>query len=207
LGRTKIRSLFGILLACVAGILFVDAAAAKETIVFVRHGEKPKDGLGQLSCPGLNRALKLPGVLAKAFFPDLSVKPAAIFAPNPSVKKDDKGKDYDYVRPLATIEPTAIALGMPIDVDIGFDDAEALRKALEGKRFRNALVLVAWEHSVIPEVARKLLKENGGDPDKVDDWDKHDFDSIYVVTIDWANETADFERKREGLDGQPDACP
>ncbi len=34
-----------------------------ETIVCVRHGEKPKGGLGQLNCKGLNRALALPKVL------------------------------------------------------------------------------------------------------------------------------------------------
>ena len=39
----------------------IDGAA--ETIVFVRHGEKPEAGLGQLNCQGLNRALALPSVI------------------------------------------------------------------------------------------------------------------------------------------------
>ena len=34
-----------------------------ETIVCIRHGEKPLLGLGQLTCKGLNRALALPQVL------------------------------------------------------------------------------------------------------------------------------------------------
>jgi hypothetical protein len=29
-----------------------------KTIVFVRHGEKPQGGFGQLNCQGLNRALR-----------------------------------------------------------------------------------------------------------------------------------------------------
>ncbi len=33
-----------------------------ETLVFVRHGEKPAQGYGQLNCQGLNRALALPAV-------------------------------------------------------------------------------------------------------------------------------------------------
>jgi hypothetical protein len=37
---------------------------AVETIVLVRHGEKPDKGLGQLDCQGLNRALALPPVIA-----------------------------------------------------------------------------------------------------------------------------------------------
>jgi len=34
-----------------------------ETIVLIRHGEKPAGGLGQLSCKGLNRSLALPSLL------------------------------------------------------------------------------------------------------------------------------------------------
>jgi hypothetical protein len=200
-------SLRGLLLAT-AGVLFATGAHPKETIVFLRHAEKPKAGLGQLDCQGLNRAMKLPAVLARTFYPGAaSPKPAAIFAPNPAVQKKDKGDDYDYVRPLATIEPTAISLGLPVDVQIGFDDDKSLRKALEKKDYRDALILVAWEHSVIPDVARKLLKDGGGEPNRVPDWDKHDFDGMYVVTIDWDNETAEFERKTEGLDGQAQSCP
>src|SRR5580698_4120771 len=71
-----------------------------ETIVCIRHGEKPPGGLGQLTCRGLNRALALPEVLLKKFG-----MPQFIFAPNPTQKADPGG--YYYVRPLATIEPTA----------------------------------------------------------------------------------------------------
>ena len=49
--------------ACAAAILFSDAGSATETIVFVRHGEKPANGLGQLDCQGFNRALALPAVI------------------------------------------------------------------------------------------------------------------------------------------------
>jgi len=38
-----------------------------ETIIVVRHGEKPPKGLGQLKCRGLNRALALPDVLISKF--------------------------------------------------------------------------------------------------------------------------------------------
>lgn len=77
--------------------------------MFARHGEKPLQGLGQLECRGLNRALALPTVIQKSFG-----KPDAIFAPNPSDQRQDEGEQhYDYVRQLTTIEPTAIAFGMP----------------------------------------------------------------------------------------------
>ena len=40
---------------------------SEETLVLIRHGEKPADGLGQLSCQGLNRSLALPGFPTSRF--------------------------------------------------------------------------------------------------------------------------------------------
>ncbi len=178
--------------------------AATETIVLVRHGEKPALGLGQLNCQGLNRALALPSVIGKTFG-----RPDAIFAPDPAQMKDDAGQPYDYVRPLATIEPTAIAFGLPIDASLGLSEIEALRQKLEDPSRRNALVLVAWEHNEIVKLARALMAGHGGDPAIVPEWKGSDFDSIYVVRITQAggDPGATFEQRREGLDGQPTACP
>ena len=76
-----------------AGIT-VRSENAVETVVFIRHGEKPDKGLGQLNCQGLNRALALPPVIAKLFG-----RPDVIFAPSPSAVKMDDGVPYAYVRP------------------------------------------------------------------------------------------------------------
>jgi hypothetical protein len=63
-------------------------------------------------------------------------------------ERGDGGKPYDYIRPLATIEPTAIRFALPVDVSLCFDDRAGLLAALEVHRTpnRNALLLVAWEH-------------------------------------------------------------
>jgi len=182
---------------------------AAETIVFVRHGEKPEGGLGQLNCQGLNRALALPSVIANSFG-----RPEAIFAPNPSLPKEDAGKLYDYIRPLATIEPTAIRFGLPVDVSVGFDDREGLQAALEAHRApdRNVVVLVAWEHRQIAPIARALLAAHGAEAETINDvrdWEGNDFDSIYIVTIRRRGETtkATFNHGYEGLNEQPSACP
>jgi hypothetical protein len=177
---------------------------AVETVILVRHGEKPDRGLGQLNCKGLNRALALPPVIAKVFG-----RPEAIFAPDPSEQKRDAGESYDYVRPLATIEPTAIAFGLPVHASLGVSDTDGLRAALEQPLYRNALVLVAWEHKRIETIARGLLADYGGDQALVPRWDANDFDSIYVVTIANAGAAgkATFTVKHEGLDGRPDTCP
>jgi hypothetical protein len=180
-----------------------------ETIVFVRHGEKPEGGFGQLNCQGLNRALALPSVIANSFG-----RPEAIFAPNPSLPKEDAGKLYDYVRPLATIEPTAIRFGLPVDVSVGFDDRKGLQAALEAHRApdRNVLLLVAWEHRQIAPIVRALLAAHDAEAETINDvrdWEGNDFDSIYIVTIRQRGEStkATFNHGYEGLNGQPSACP
>ncbi len=88
-----------------------------ETIVCIRHGEKPHGGLGQLTNRGLNRSLALPEVLLKKYG-----TPQFIFAPNPSEKVD--GAKYFYIRPLATIEPTAIRCGLPVNTEFGYLEIE-----------------------------------------------------------------------------------
>jgi hypothetical protein len=175
-----------------------------ETIVFIRHAEKPSNGLGQLDCQGLNRALALPPVIRKAFG-----IPAAIFAANPSEPKPDDGKLYDYVRPLATIEPAAIAFGLPVHAEIGQSRIDDLRAQLDLPIYRDAYVLVAWEHTMAMLLARSLMKEYGGNADAVPDWKSTDFDSIYVLKIrrSGSSATASFELHHEGLDGQPTTCP
>ena len=75
--------------------------------------------------------------------------------------------------------------------------------------YRNAVVLVAWEHKSIEVIARALLAAHGGDPALVPKWHKDDFDSIYVVTLSGTGNAAKatFAHQHEGLDGQLDACP
>src|ERR1700722_7647635 len=87
-----------------------------ETIVCIRHGEKPHGGLGQLTLQGLNRSLALPDVLLKRYG-----TPQFIFAPNPT-QKVDGNPGYYYVRPLATIEPTAIRCGLPVNTKYGYEE-------------------------------------------------------------------------------------
>ena len=189
---------------CVSAPIASATETGTQTIVFMRHGEKREVGLGQLSCQGLNRALALPPVLAKLFG-----KPAALFAPDPSKRKKDSGTSYDYIRPLATIEPTAIALGMPVDTSFGYDDIEGLKAELKKQDYAGKLIFVAWEHKQIVDLARQLTSENGGDAKAVPKWHGADFDSLYVLRIGGgkAGSGATFEKMAEGLDGRPEVCP
>ena len=154
--RGRSRPWIAAALAAAALAFACDSALSEggtERIVFVRHGEKPALGLGQLDCRGLNRALALPGVIAKTWG-----KPDFIFAPDPAAEKKDAGVSYDYVRPLATIEPTAVLFGMPVDAHIGFADVAGLQAALEAPADRNALIVVA-ESAVSSRVLGEITED------------------------------------------------
>jgi len=182
------------------------AASATDvaTLIFVRHGEKPAEGLGQLNCKGLNRALALPAVIAAKYG-----KPDAVYAPDPGEQKDDRGHAYYYVRPLATVEPTAIQFGLPIQTPYGHSHTNALEKTLLAPTWRNRTVLIGWEHREIETLVRKIVAEHGGTAADVPKWKSADFDSIYVVRVDWSSGAprVRFSHDREDLDGVSDECP
>jgi hypothetical protein len=136
-------------------------------------------------------------------------KPDAIFAPNPSQQKDDHGTRYDYVRPLATVEPAAVFFGMPVNASIGFSQIDRLRDALLSPAYRNSVVLVGWEHTQIEKLARELVKQFGGDPAVVPRWQSGDFDSIYLlrITRNAQRARAAFSVEQQGLSNLPAACP
>ena len=173
-----------------------------ETIVCIRHGEKPSGGLGQLTVRGLNRALALPKVLLGKYG-----TPQFVFAPNPT-QKSDSGMYY-YVRPLVTIEPTAIECGLPINTEFGYEDIDGLEKELQNPHYQKSTVFIAWEHKYLDDFAKNLLKDNGGDPKLVAPWPGGDYDTIFVFKITTINgqKTISFTVDHEGLDGLSDAYP
>ena len=192
--------LAAIILGC--GTLLAGASAQADVkLVMFRHAEKPGAGLGQLSCQGLNRALALPGVLLAAYG-----KPSALYAPNPGVAKEDEGASYNYLRPLATIEPTAIRAGLPVNTTWGWNDIADLQDELLKPSHDGQTLYVAWEHKQLEDLARAILKKRGGDPGQVHKWHGSDFDTIYVMTLH-ADGTTTFGTDSEHLDRQSTTCP
>lgn len=193
---------------CIAPLVFVWMAmsctsvqADTATIVIVRHGEKPAQGLGQLTCKGLNRSLALAPLLLSRYG-----NPVAIYAPNPALLKTDKGIRYAYVRPLATIEPLAIRAGLPVNIEWGMTDIDPLAAQLLAAPAGTQVV--AWEHHLGELLARRLLTRLGGNPDEVPPWEDRDFDSIFVIRISAsrAGRQVRFSHDREGLDDVPETC-
>ncbi len=190
----------------VGSVLMLAAAAnarAEQTIVFFRHGEKPSGGYGQLTCQGLNRALALPDVLKAKFG-----TPHYLYAPDPSEKMSDPAGSFYYVRPLATIEPTAIRFGLSVNTHYGYTEIGSLQSLLITSSKANSTIFVAWEHSQLVKLVQNIMNRYGGGV-AVPAWTTGDYDSLYVLRVDYSGGTvhADFERDREGLNGQPTACP
>jgi hypothetical protein len=178
-------------------------ARADQTIVFLRHGEKPSGGYGQITCQGLNRALALPDVLLAKYG-----KPNYIYAPNPTVKIPDPAGSFYYIRPLATIEPTAVRLGMNVWTKYGYNDIASLKAALITPNKANTTTFVAWEHLQLQKVVQNIMSAHGGGA-LVPAWTSGDYDSLYVVRVDYIGSTisAHFQRDLQGLNGQPTTCP
>lgn len=173
-----------------------------ETLVCIRHAEKPRGGLGQLTCRGLNRALALPRVLLGKYG-----KPDFVFAPNPA-QKADMGK-YNYIRPLMTIEPTAIRCGLPVNTEFGYKEIKGLENELDKPEYQGAVVFVAWEHALLDVFAKEMVKAHGGDPARVPGWPAADYDSIFLIRIIHATggDAVTFAVEHEGLNDLSDDCP
>jgi hypothetical protein len=174
-----------------------------ETVVCIRHGEKPAAGLGQLTCQGLNRALRLPQVLIGKFG-----KPDFVFAPDPNQMNHDPAGEFCYVRPLATIEPTAIQCSLPVNTHFGFKDIAGLEQELTKPVYAGATIFVAWEHKYLDDFVKDMVKASGGDISQVPGWPGNDFDSIFVIRLahNKGGTTATFTHDTEGLNNLSTDC-
>jgi hypothetical protein len=202
----RIKKSARLLLTAGSLVLSVGCVHAQETIVAIRHAEKPPTSLGQLTCKGLNRALALPKVLIPRYG-----KPDRIYAPDPGTHIGQLGNlSYSYVRPLMTIEPIAIQLEMPVNALIGFKNVGQLRKQLLARENANSVIYLAWEHVYLNQFAKRLLQAYRKDPSAVPDWPNDEYDRIYVFRIKDAGKKKDltFSVEQQGLtDSLSDKCP
>lgn len=130
-------------------------------VVIIRHGEKPDNG-NNLSCQGLNRALALPAVLDT-----VTGKPDHTYVPTIKV-----GKKTSSDRMFQTVTPFAIRQNLQINSNYEETDSTGAAKDVLKKQ---GMVLMVWEHSNIPPLARAL-----GVPGNLS-WSGKDFDSIWII--------------------------
>lgn len=121
-------------------------------------------------------------------------------------------KMYSYVRPLATIEPTAIELGLPVNTQLGFRDIAALQSEVTAPEYANGTVFIAWEHKYAYDFARQMLRSYGMDPSVVPGWPSDDFETLYVFHLrrsaGSSRPAVTFSVEKEDLEGALSAtCP
>jgi hypothetical protein len=182
-------------------------ADGTQTLVFLRHAEKPAEGLGQLNCQGLNRAIDLATLLPEKFG-----KANYVFAANPTrnVEEGELDNSYSYLRPLMTINPSAIKLGLPVNISFSANDTSDLAEELLQDKYHNSVIYTAWSHGYLPELLNKVAGEAVGEKQIItDDWASSDYDSLYVLTLTWRNGKASLvsHSYKQGLDNGSQVCP
>ena len=138
---------------------------ANNTVLIVRHAEKPAEGTG-LTRIGEARAQ----LYAKYFQPfqeeGLSISVDCLYA-----GADSKNS----VRPRLTLEPLSKATGLPLHLNVGTKEPEVLVHELKTDA-HGPHPLIAWRHGEIPAlltafgIAPEKVVPNGKWPDDVFDW-------------------------------------
>jgi hypothetical protein len=166
----RFRLSLAVLTLCMIPSLAVQAQSAQNylannTVLIVRHTEKPETGRG-LSPQGEERAR----LYAKYFRPfqeeGLSIPADSLYA-----GADSKNS----VRPRLTLEPLSKATGLPLHLKVGTKDSELLITELKTEA-HGQHPLIAWRHGEIPTLVKAFGASpesslpNGVWPDDVFDW-------------------------------------
>lgn len=161
----SMRAGIAILLALPALAQTSKNSLANNTVLIVRHAEKPETGTG-LRARGEARAALYVHYFEPFHEDGMSVKVDCLYAGADSQKS---------FRPRLTLEPLAKATGMPLHDQIGTKEPERLVHELETTE-HGAHPLVSWRHGEIPALltafgaAPEKLLPGGKWPDEVFDW-------------------------------------
>jgi len=143
---------------------------ASNTVLIIRHSEKPESGTG-LTAVGEARAR----LYAKYFQP---FQEQGLFIPVDCLYAGaDSEKSF---RPRLTLEPLSKATGLPLHLKVGTKDSEALVLELKTEA-HGGHPLIAWRHGDIPA----LLTAFGASPEKIlpnGKWPDDVFDWVIVLT-------------------------
>jgi hypothetical protein len=154
-------------------------------VILIRHAEKPEYG-GDLNCQGMNRARLLPALLYSRFG-----LPSTTYIPAPP-KKDPTRRSRMY----QTIMPFVDKYHLTLNSAYEEKDFTGIARDILSKK---GTILVVWDHSRLPGVARAL-----GIRDDELNWRSEDYDGIWIITFHGGK--ASLTREKEGLKPST-ACP
>jgi hypothetical protein len=183
-------------LVLLAGLAFnARLEATPAQVIIIRHAEKPSTG-NELNAQGWRRANALVGFFEKNPAVTRYGTPVAIYAMDPG---DEDGSE----RPIQTVTPLAKDLGLAIQHPFPKNDLDKLVKAvLENPDYNQHMVLICWEHHVIPD-----LVETFGWEDAPKKWPGSVFDQAWVLDFS-QDQVVSFQDVPENvLPGDSDADP
>jgi broad specificity phosphatase PhoE len=156
-------------------------------ILIIRHAEKQENGDG-LTPAGEARARAYAAYFQNYKLHDAPLKIDAVFA-----AADSKSSH----RPRLTAEPTAAALGLPLNSSFKNKDYQELVNELKAHH-HDKHVLICWHHGEIPDLLRAL----GADPDTLlpgGHWPGEEYDWLIELRFDDEGKLKDARRVEEGL--------
>jgi broad specificity phosphatase PhoE len=167
--------------------------------MLIRHAEKPNGDIGimadgsqngeALTAEGWQRAEALVALFAPPggrFADSHLATPAAIFA-------SGVGRHSKSLRPEQTVTPLATRLRLPIETKYPKGSERALVQAVT---MLGGVVLIAWEHEAIPEIATLI---RGSDHDIPLQWPNNRFDDVWVFDRPIGNVTWSFTQVPQRL--------
>jgi hypothetical protein len=133
--------------------------------------EKPDDG-NELSLAGRERAAALvPYFLGNSELINFG-PPVAIYA-------QSQKKQTSSVRAIETVHPMADAIHVKIDESFSRDEFKSMVDEIKHKqKYDGRMVLICWEHKVIPEIASAF-----GADDAPEKWHGDVFDRVWIITF------------------------
>lgn len=158
-------------------LLAANTFAMPSSIVLIRHGEKPTTGPeGQeLSKKGWQRAKKLPELFLKNSDLKLRGVPDFLIAIKPN-------SGTGSIRSIQTLQPISLWLKKPIQADFNKDEInELVQFIMHSPEMNDQVILIAWQHDSIPELAKKLGATNAPS-----EWPSKVFDRFWL--FDYKND-------------------
>ncbi len=187
-----------------------------ETLYFIRHANAHPSIVfsnGNFVAAGQWRALDLGSAISSAL--QGKPQPTHVYSLDPAQVTPDAGltesgpTSFSHNTLALTAEPYAIAENLPYSLVSSFlltdknGPQEASAYFFQGGQFTNRTILVAWEHSNIPQILSALLanyKNVSSAPPLA--WDAYDYDSIWTVTIDGNGNLTANNNLCEGIDSE-----
>ena len=187
-----------------------------ETLYFIRHANAHPSIVfsnGNFVAAGQWRALDLGNAISRAL--QGKPQPTHVYSLDPAQVTPDAGltaagpTSFSHNTLALTAEPYAIAKNLPYSLVASFlltdknGPQEASAYFFQGGQFTNQTILVAWEHTNIPQILSALLTNYSSVTSAPPlAWDAYDYDSIWTVTIDGSGNLTVNNNRCEGIDSE-----